>query len=116
VIPSSELPRSEPSVTTKTPRISDAGSRDRMEGGIELPHSKVPRYFEFVDDSSSKFWEITLNGNDVTTCWGRIGSDGQSKTKSFGSPEKAQAEYDKLIAEKTEKGYVEVTRGVEQHS
>ncbi len=67
-----------------------------------------PRYFEFIDGSSSKFWEITLSGSDVTTRWGRIGSDGQSKTKSFSSPEKARTEYEKLIAEKSEKGYVEV--------
>lgn len=67
-----------------------------------------PRYFEFEDDKSSKFWEITLSGSDVTTRWGKIGTDGQSKTKPFGSPAKAQAEYDKLIEEKTGKGYVEV--------
>ncbi|MBC7817912.1 MAG: DNA ligase [Planctomycetaceae bacterium] len=65
-------------------------------------------YFEFVDSSSSKFWEIALNGSDVTTRWGRIGSDGQSKTKSFGSADKARAEYDKLVSDKTDKGYVEV--------
>ena len=66
------------------------------------------RYFEFVDGTSSKFWEIMLTGSDVTTRWGKIGTDGQSKTKPFGTPDKARAEYDKLVSEKSGKGYVKV--------
>jgi DNA ligase len=65
------------------------------------------RRFEFVEDKSSKFWEVWVSGSDMTTHWGRIGTDGQTKTKTFASPDKAQAEADKLIAEKTAKGYVE---------
>lgn len=68
------------------------------------------RYFEFVDDSSSKFWEIWMDGKDVTTQWGRIGTNGQTKTKNFADEAKAQKEYDKLLAEKTGKGYVEKPR------
>jgi DNA ligase-1 len=68
------------------------------------------RYFEFVDDSSSKFWEIWMDGNDVTTQWGRIGTTGQTKTKNFADEAKAKKEYDKLLAEKTGKGYVEKPR------
>lgn len=65
------------------------------------------RYFEFREGKSQKFWEIEINGNSVTTRWGRIGSNGQSKTKEFADSDKAQAEYDKLIQEKQGKGYVE---------
>lgn len=65
------------------------------------------RRFEFVEGGSSKFWEISLNGQDLTTRWGRIGSDGQTKTKTFPTNDKAQAENNKLIEEKTEKGYTE---------
>ncbi|HKB04034.1 MAG TPA: DNA ligase, partial [Gemmataceae bacterium] len=65
------------------------------------------RYFEFAEGMSSKFWEVSVSGKDVTTRWGRIGSEGQSKTKTFADPTKARAEADKLIEEKTEKGYVE---------
>jgi predicted DNA-binding WGR domain protein len=65
------------------------------------------RYFEFVAGSSRKFWEISLSGSDVTTRWGRIGTDGQSKTKTLKDPAAAKKEYDKLIAEKTGKGYTE---------
>jgi uncharacterized protein (TIGR02996 family) len=64
----------------------------------------MPRY-EFKEGSSSKFWEITVEGKKVTTRWGRIGTAGQSKTKSFASPAAAQKEYDKLLGEKTRKGY-----------
>jgi len=42
-----------------------------------------PRYFEFVEGNSSKFWEVSQSGNNMTTRWGRIGSAGQSKTKTF---------------------------------
>jgi cell wall assembly regulator SMI1/predicted DNA-binding WGR domain protein len=64
----------------------------------------MPRY-EFSEGSSNKFWEITLQGNDVVTHYGRIGSDGQSTTKSFKDSAEAKHAYDKLIAEKTKKGY-----------
>ncbi len=64
----------------------------------------MPRY-EFKEGSSSKFWEIEMSGTEVTTRWGKIGTDGQEKTKDFGTEEKAQKEHDKLVAEKTKKGY-----------
>jgi DNA ligase-1 len=65
------------------------------------------RYFEFKDGKSSKFWEVSVSGSAVTTRWGRIGSDGQSKAKTFADEAAARAEAARLIAEKTEKGYVE---------
>ncbi len=67
------------------------------------------RRFELVDESSNKFWEIHLDGSSVTTRWGRIGTAGQSKTLELASPEKARAKHDALVAEKTGKGYREIT-------
>lgn len=64
----------------------------------------MPRY-EFVEGSSSKFWEITLDGTSFTTTYGRIGTDGQSTTKDWPSEAEAKKQYEKLIAEKTKKGY-----------
>jgi predicted DNA-binding WGR domain protein len=64
----------------------------------------MPRY-EFIEGSSKKFWEIQLDGTSFTTTYGRIGTDGQMSMKEWDSEEKAQKEYDKLIAEKTKKGY-----------
>ncbi|HEY3449025.1 MAG TPA: DUF4132 domain-containing protein [Myxococcales bacterium] len=65
------------------------------------------RRFEFVEGTSSKFWEIEQNGTQLTVRFGRIGSNGQTQLKSFGSDEAAAKEQDKLIAEKTKKGYSE---------
>jgi predicted DNA-binding WGR domain protein len=66
-----------------------------------------PRYFEFSEGSSNKFWEIKLEGTAVRTRYGKIGSSGQQTLKDFDSSEKANKEYDKLVAEKTKKGYEE---------
>jgi DNA ligase-1 len=68
------------------------------------------RYFEFTEDGASKFWEIWMDGCEVTTNWGKIGTDGQTKTKPFADEAKAKKEYDKLLEEKTAKGYVETKR------
>jgi DNA ligase 1 len=65
------------------------------------------RYFEFTDGSSAKFWEVKVDGASFTTRYGKIGTEGQMTQKDFDSPAKAQAEADKLVAEKTKKGYVE---------
>ena len=73
------------------------------------------RYFEFVGEdaqrgvsSSAKFWEVTVDGGQLTVRFGKIGATGQSTVKDFGSAEEADAQAAKLIAEKTKKGYVEV--------
>lgn len=66
------------------------------------------RRFEFVEGKSSKFWEIVRAGNDVTVHFGRIGTAGQTKTKTFPDETAAQAHADKLIEEKVGKGYAEV--------
>ena len=73
--------------------------------------SRIKKYYEFIEGASSKFWEIDHTDCNVTTRWGRIGTDGQSKTKTFSDEASAQKEYDKLIDEKTAKGYVEKAPG-----
>jgi uncharacterized protein (TIGR02996 family) len=67
------------------------------------------RTFQFSDAKSHKFWNVDVQGKTLTVTYGKIGSAGQTTTKSFPTPEKAQAEADKLIKEKTGKGYVETT-------
>ncbi|WP_254054118.1 WGR domain-containing protein [Singulisphaera sp. GP187] len=59
--------------------------------------------------TSSKFWEVSQEGSDMTTRYGKIGTKGQSTTKSFDNPEKAIAETAKMIAKKVKEGYVEKT-------
>ena len=65
------------------------------------------RYFELVSATSNKFWEVELDGAKVITRYGKIGSHGQTTVKNQGSNEMAQKKHDKLIEEKTAKGYVE---------
>ncbi len=67
----------------------------------------MTRRFEFVGGNSAKFWQTTVVGNQVTVRYGRLGTDGQTQTKEFGSPESAQKHADSLIASKLKKGYVE---------
>ncbi len=66
-------------------------------------------YFELRDEKSAKFWEIQLDGLEVTVRYGRIGTNGQAKTKSFADEAKATAHRDKLVEQKTPKGYSPAT-------
>lgn len=62
--------------------------------------------YELVEGTSSKFWEVSVEGKTLTVTYGRIGTAGQTKDKDFDSAEAATKEKDKLIKEKTGKGYV----------
>ena len=66
---------------------------------------------EFVDGSASKFWELEIRGKDVITCWGRIGTAGQSKTESTASPSEASKRAEKLAADKRKEGYADAGVG-----
>ena len=70
------------------------------------------RRFEFAEGASNKFWEIEQDGSDLVIRWGRIGTQGQSQTKNFADAAKAASALDKLVSEKTGKGYVEAGAGV----
>ncbi len=67
-----------------------------------------PRRFEFSEGSSNKFWTVWLEGTQLMTKYGKIGASGSQTVKDFGTAEKVQKEYDKIVAEKTKKGYEEV--------
>ncbi len=64
----------------------------------------MPRY-ELSEGNSNKFWDIKLSGTSFSTTYGKIGANGQTTIKTFGSPADAKKEHDKLVAEKTKKGY-----------
>jgi predicted DNA-binding WGR domain protein/tetratricopeptide (TPR) repeat protein len=68
----------------------------------------MKRMFEFRDGSSAKFWEIALEGSSVITRYGKIGSVGNNAHKAFGDEGSAKKEFEKLIKEKTKKGYLEL--------
>lgn len=90
---------------TSLPHAKKNNSSPPIEAGV------MTRHFELVEGKSAKFWEITHAGNDVTVRFGRIGTQGQTQTKTLADPEAATRHADKLIAEKTKKGYVETAAG-----
>ena len=67
------------------------------------------REFTFSDGKSDKFWNIEIDRNEFSVRYGKSGTTGQTQLKSFDSDEAARKAADKLIAEKTKKGYVENT-------
>ena len=44
----------------------------------------MKRYFEFIEGSSSKFWEISVSDKIVTVRFGRIGTNGQTQREDAG--------------------------------
>jgi predicted DNA-binding WGR domain protein len=61
--------------------------------------------YEMVEGGASKFWEVDLAGTELRVRFGRIGTNGQEKVKAFADAAAAQKEYEKLVREKTGKGY-----------
>jgi DNA ligase-1 len=102
-----------PAKKAKSVQVKPAPPREKPAAPkVEKAKPKKPsagrRRFEFVEGNSSKFWEIGIDGCDVTVCYGRIGTDGREQTKTFADPAAAQKHADKLIEEKTGKGYEEI--------
>ena len=60
---------------------------------------------QYIDDRSKKFWRAKAAGTELTVNYGRIGTDGQTKVKSFGSEEACQKELESLARSKRRKGY-----------
>ena len=73
-------------------------------------------YLELSEDSGSahKFYEVTVDGADLTVRYGRIGDRGQVKQSSYTTPDKAASEAAKKIGEKVRKGYAPAVPGVRQ--
>lgn len=65
------------------------------------------RHLINTEEGSSKFWEGRVEGSSVIVRYGKIGSDGQTKTKDLKSPAQAEAELAKLVREKLAKGYAD---------
>lgn len=64
--------------------------------------------FFFDDGNSRKFWSYTLRGKKQTIRHGRLGTKGRETTKVFASPSAAKAATEKLVNQKTAKGYIAV--------
>jgi predicted DNA-binding WGR domain protein len=48
-----------------------------------MPAKSIVRRFEFTQGKSQKFWEIVVQGKEVTVGFGRIGTAGQREKKTF---------------------------------
>jgi DNA ligase-1 len=102
----SAIPASTPVPDTPPVSVSVPAAPPTAPSSTPAVSGKVRR-FEYVDAKASKFWEVSVRGCDMTTSWGKIGSSGQSKTKTFKDETAAQAQAARLIEEKTGDGYVE---------
>ncbi len=91
----SPTPTPAPSATQPPPR-SPTSSAERV------------RRLEFVEGRFSKFWEVAHDGCTLTVRYGRIGTQGQTQTRTFDTVERAGREVEKLMAEKRRKGYRDV--------
>lgn len=72
---------------------------------------RPPQYrkFEYEHRDSWKFWHIKREGNKVWTVFGRIGTDGSKLLKEFVYQSDAEAYVKRMINEKLNKGYEEVS-------
>jgi uncharacterized protein YfeS/predicted DNA-binding WGR domain protein len=68
---------------------------------VMMPHMR----YELCDESSNKFWEISLVESQLHIAWGAIDTAGRTQVKSFTTVELATCEMEKLTAEKLKKGY-----------
>lgn len=101
----SDLMPAEVSAPSKTSKsvASEAPAASPVEDG-----EKTTRRFEYVDEKSSKFWEISIVDMTVLVSYGRIGGSGQSQEKRFSDTASAARHVEKLISEKVGKGYCEI--------
>jgi predicted DNA-binding WGR domain protein len=66
---------------------------------------------DFINQTgdSNKFWNIDQVDNSYTVTWGKIGTEGRTNDKTFKSTDDCIKEVEKLIKEKLNKGYREVS-------
>ncbi len=71
----------------------------------------MKKRLELIDDKSSKFWEVEVKDNEMTVRFGKIGTDGTTKTKELADNAAALKEAEKLVKSKSKKGYQEIADG-----
>jgi DNA ligase-1 len=75
---------------------------------VKTSTASSARRFELSEGTANKFWEVSRDGTDVTVRFGRIGTQGQTNVKSFSDAGAAAQHVEKLIREKSGKGYTEI--------
>ena len=89
--------------------VEIAMSRNSVDSNVDGQFQR----FEFVDEKSSKFWEIRIDGQNVEVRYGKIGTSGQVQVKEFGDKPAAHKYAEKIKGEKLKGGYVAVIQGTE---
>lgn len=62
-------------------------------------------YLAVQEGSSNKFYALVVEGSTLTTRWGPIGKEGQSKAEAFATPAEADLAFVKGLRGKLAKGY-----------
>ena len=68
----------------------------------------MKRVFVLQDAELPRFWSAEVQGTDLVINYGKLGTEGEIQVKNFTSSEEAEKAAEKLIAEKSKKGYVEI--------
>lgn len=67
----------------------------------------MKRYFEYIDDKSSKFWQIEIINNKLYKTYGKIGTKGVTKEHINPNQFSPELELTKECSKKYRKGYIE---------
>jgi predicted DNA-binding WGR domain protein len=67
----------------------------------------MKKHLKYIDGNSDKFWQIEVSGINFTVTYGKNGTLGVSQIKTFANAEECLKAAEKLLAEKTKKGYSE---------
>ncbi|MFT7580271.1 MAG: putative DNA-binding WGR domain protein [Myxococcota bacterium] len=90
------------------PATTNASADEADAMGAAPPSSSPLLQFEFRSERSAKFWQIQREGANLIVRFGRIGTDGQERTKSLSNATLAAQEMVRLIRTKVRKGYLEL--------
>ena len=72
---------------------------------------KGAKYLECKEGGESKWWSIVVAGNATRVRWGKIGEEDNNLSEKEHKDADAAAKFEaKMVAEKTKKGYVLVSK------
>lgn len=86
-----------------------------MDVAAAARHARAMALFEIDEEGTRKFYRIDVEGTDVVLRWGRIGSEGQAKRRSFATSQLAEIEAKKQRLRRLERGYLEVHDELKPH-
>jgi predicted DNA-binding WGR domain protein len=77
-----------------------------VQGGATPVYDRLPfRRLILRDGDAASFWEAAIDGNKLVVRWGKAGTRGQTRLRSFSDEASALQELEKQEKEQREKGY-----------